>query len=156
MNRTRTSSRFRSKPARPTAYKARAHHFKVGRLRVLGTDGRMEASDIVALEIDLGYQWRFQGEPEESGLYYLIIDDLRGRIGGYTFSINTIAAPMDDHGDDASSATVLPLGEIVQGSIERPLDKDYFHLGVGGGSTIQHSAEPHQYPVPAGNTIRNG
>ena len=125
-----------------------SHHFKVGRLRVLGTDGRMEASDIVALEIDLGYKWRFQGEPEESGLYYLVIDDLRGRIGGYTFSIGTIAAPMDDHGDDASSATVLPLGEIVQGSIERPFDKDYFHLDVEVGRQynilLNHISIPYQ------------
>ena len=54
----------------------------------------------------------------------------------------------DDHGNDASGATSVSVGERAEGELESYLDEDWFRVEIGGRGTLSVSAE--------GNTVVNG
>ena len=47
----------------------------------------------------------------------------------------------DDHGNDASAATAISLGQRVEGELESWKDEDWFRVDVGGRGTISVTAE---------------
>lgn len=66
--------------------------------------------------------------PDVSGSYYISIHGLFGNeAGSYTF--NSYQSPfIDDHFDSPELGTYLPLGQLAQGEMEIPGDRDFFEV----------------------------
>ena len=52
-----------------------------------------------------------------------------------------VAACPDDHGNDATGATSIAVGQRAEGEIESYLDEDWFRVEVGGRGTLTATAE---------------
>ena len=62
----------------------------------------------------------------ETGHYYLAVENPFGTPGSYFINVTETAPQTGDHGDTASSASPIRLGQTVQGQLEHSLDQDYF------------------------------
>lgn len=68
-----------------------------------------------------------------SGHFYFAVQNFGGKTGSYTLVINAVDDLVDDHGDTLTDATDVPLGEVVQGSLENDFDFDYFRFQAEEG-----------------------
>ena len=59
-----------------------------------------------------------------------------------------VTACPDDHGNDATGATDVSVGQSAEGELESLADEDWFRVEIGGRGTLSVSAE--------GNTVVNG
>ncbi len=62
-----------------------------------------------------------------------------GESGAYTLAIDAL---VDDHGDDASRATAIQVGQAVDGTIGYSGDMDYFHFTAEEGDAFQIELTP--------------
>ena len=74
--------------------------------------------------------------------YYFAVQNFGGKTGGYTLTITPVAPTDDDHGDDIASATSIPFGEVVQGTIDDDFDYDYLQFQAVEGNRYRVVIEP--------------
>ena len=72
-----------------------------------------------------------------SAVYSLTVRFRGAGIGPYTLTVKEIDTSLDDHGDDAKSATDISVGDLTQGCIELEADLDYFRFLAEGGQRYQ-------------------
>ena len=77
-----------------------------------------------------------------AGTYFVRIGSFAGRgAGEYDLHVSATAAggagEADDHGDDESTATLLPLDEAVAGRIDPERDIDVFRLDLDTAATVE-------------------
>ena len=98
-------------------------------LRLLGSDGaaQVAADDDggVGANASLGYT------PGSSGTYYLSAQGHGGSTGTYVLT----AAVADDFGDTPAGAGSLAMGGVLSGTIDTGSDRDWFAVGLTGGTT---------------------
>ena len=113
----------------------------------------------------------------ENGSNFIEVSSLDGDSGDYSFSVIETVPPKDDHGDDASTATSVEIGEITEGTMDNFADSDFFrfeaeeghvynillnhititfqsaYIYASDGRTVIHEYSPWGGPDPEGTLI---
>ena len=77
-------------------------------------------------------------EAPSSDEYYASVT-WSGETGAYTLAIDAL---VDDHGDDASGATAIQVGQAIEGTIGYSGDMDFFHFTAEEGESFQIELTP--------------
>lgn len=102
------------------------------RLSLYDADGYLERS---AINGGTGSDPRMSFTPTVSGFHYLGVSELYGEgTGTYTLSA-VVATVADDHGNDTSTSSILPVDGQITGDIELPADQDWFRITLQSGVT---------------------
>ena len=100
----------------------------------------VEANDDIRWPDNLGSRITWQAEV--SGTYYLAVEPLTdGLLGDYTLQLTDISDLVDDHGDDASTATQIAVGDTTGGTLEVAWDQDWFSFQATAGTTYLFDVE---------------
>ncbi|RMG13146.1 MAG: hypothetical protein D6731_12710 [Planctomycetota bacterium] len=94
-----------------------------------------------------GYASEIDFRANADGTYYLAVRhyDPGEDSGRYRLEVagGGVAAPGDDHGDDAASATALAFGTPLAGEIERGGDEDWFAVTLSAGQAYRFRTTVH-------------
>lgn len=74
-----------------------------------------------------------------AGTYYVEVKSDQGETGSYKIYsafAQPIVVPTDDHGNDPSTATTIPVNSTVAGNIEESGDTDVFRLSIAAAGTL--------------------
>jgi len=79
----------------------------------------------------------FRWPVPNDGTYYLRVENADGiSTGGYTLHLSeTMDAPTDDHGNDFCAATAINVADELPGTINEPLEVDWFMFSAEAGTT---------------------
>ena len=123
--------KFRAEEGQRYVIKINHETLRPSSLLLYGPDGQTRARYLDRARVSSGPQMRWIAPA--SGDYYFAVQNFSGESGPYTTTITSIAAVPDDHGDSAAAATDIPVGEIVEGTIDHNFDFDFFRVQVEAG-----------------------
>ena len=104
-------------------------------LRLYNIDGTTQ------LERDTGTSPLIFWLAPSDGTYFLSLESSSDNdVGGYELSV---VVSQDDHGDDATTATLLGFPASISGSIEGPGDQDWFRFTAVAGETFRFEVPEH-------------
>ena len=70
-----------------------------------------------------------------SGTYYLVVEpEEAGQLGEYTLQLVDLSGVVDDHGDEAATATAISIGSTLGGELEWAWDEDWFSFEAVAGT----------------------
>ena len=104
-------------------------------LELLDAEGRRVAFNDDD-DVNISFASRIRWTATESGNFFLRVAGFdAGEVGSYRLTTEFAGdIPDDDHGNQFEDATLLPLGEMDEGTIDRPDDEDWFAMEVGAAA----------------------
>ena len=108
------------------------HTLGSSQVRVYAPDGSTEVERISSRSGRHGSEMLWMSPI--SGTTYLSVESPHGLTGTYTLKITEVVPGNDDHGDAAPNATNINLGDVVEGTIDTIIDRDYFRFPAAAGS----------------------